>query len=75
MFKDGYVRNKRFGTLHKSEVEVYKKMKFLDNFISNNDTEVNIIDSGPMKIEDQSRSEEKVITDNQEYYEVNIFFR
>lgn len=68
--RDGYVRSKRLGTVHKTKIGVFEQLKFLD------DTTDLIEEIGDL--EEQVVQEEKiievgnVITDNQEYYEFAV---
>lgn len=69
--RDGYVRSKRLGTVHKTKVGIFEKLRFLDDTV-----DCILDDMGTIEettVEEESIVEtENVITDNQEYYEVCI---
>ncbi|CAG9559204.1 unnamed protein product [Danaus chrysippus] len=80
--RDGYTRNKRMGSIHKSKLPIFEKLKFLDGMpldslqIENNTLETREIfdeDTSESQIlEEQVAAEQQVITDNQEYYEITL---
>ncbi|XP_026727412.1 transcription factor Adf-1-like [Trichoplusia ni] len=74
--RDGYTRIKRLGTMHKTKVVIYEKLQFLDG-TSLDGTEETIRleeeNTEEQPVMDESiGTEQQVITDNQEYYEITL---
>ncbi|KPJ07541.1 Transcription factor Adf-1 [Papilio machaon] len=70
--RDGFMRSKRLGTLHKTKANIFEKLQFLFEGAE--------IGEVPVKMDDEVKDDmlietivgpEQVITDNQEYYEVS----
>ncbi|XP_063541477.1 uncharacterized protein LOC134750253 [Cydia strobilella] len=74
--RDGYMRSKRMGTMHKTKAPVFEKMQYLDE--SSMDGTETVLEEAAMEDEDQQVQEEQVvteqqvITDSQEYYEITV---
>ncbi|XP_059052773.1 uncharacterized protein LOC131847261 [Achroia grisella] len=74
--RDGYVKGKDMGTMHNIKAEVFEKLQFLDETMS--DAEETLNNTMEMVDDDQEKSdspvgiEQQVITDNQEYYEITV---
>ncbi|KAM3964051.1 uncharacterized protein ACR2FA_002099 [Aphomia sociella] len=74
--RDGYMRSKRMGTMHKTKAGVFEKLQFLDGTILDSEE---ILDQ-TMEVADDEQTngdslvgiEQQVITDNQEYYEITV---
>lgn len=73
--RDGYMRSKRMGAIHKTKVGVFEKLQFLDGTSldplegTEEVTTEDIMDEQSGN-DDTIIGTEQVITDNQEYYEV-----
>lgn len=73
--RDGYMRSKRMGAIHKTKVGVFEKLQFLDGTLLDPlECTEEVMKENTMD-EQTSNDEtimgtEQVITDNQEYYEV-----
>lgn len=69
------MRCKRSGTVHKAKTALFEKLQFLDILILEEDGQIlksNEMEQSSQLENDFIGSEEQVITDNQEYYEVSI---
>ncbi|XP_038212210.1 uncharacterized protein LOC119832598 [Zerene cesonia] len=74
--RDGYMRSKRVGTVHKTKASIFEKLQFLDTVA------VDGVDVNDESLEDDETddkfkdnvmcTEQQVITDNQEYYEITL---
>lgn len=78
--RDGYTRIKRLGTMHRTKVFIYEKLQFLDATLADNSEEMVKMEGHQMEesLEEQQvqddtvGTEQQVITDNQEYYEITV---
>ncbi|XP_013167620.1 PREDICTED: uncharacterized protein LOC106117750 isoform X2 [Papilio xuthus] len=71
--RDGFMRSKRLGTLHKTKANIFEKLQFLFEGTELGEVSVKMDD----EVKDDMLIEtivgpEQVITDNQEYYEVTV---
>lgn len=67
--RDGYMKTIRLGSWNKPKLGLFKNLEFLN--------EAEIIEDQEQEAEVEQikdDSDQQVITDNQEYYEVSIFF-
>jgi hypothetical protein len=71
--RDGYMRSKRVGALHKTKVSMFEKLQFLNDMLFDGDEAIEtmeVIEEPQIQDESLIGAEQQVITDNQEYYEV-----
>ncbi|XP_028177642.1 uncharacterized protein LOC135082167 [Ostrinia nubilalis] len=74
--RDGYMRSKRVGAMHKTKIGMFEKLQFLDS--ADLETEEILGDTlevvGEEHIQEDTLigTEQQVITDNQEYYEITV---
>lgn len=70
------MRSKRVGTMHKTKIGMFEKLQFLDGAVLDNSEEfigdtLEVVDEQLIQEEALIGTEQQVITDNQEYYEVS----
>ncbi|XP_049879578.1 uncharacterized protein LOC126376297 isoform X2 [Pectinophora gossypiella] len=73
--RDGYMRSKRVGAVHRTKAGVFEKLQFLDGLSTDSAEEVleeGIIMEDGHQLEETIMDTEQVITDNQEYYEITV---
>ncbi|KAJ8712776.1 hypothetical protein PYW08_008080 [Mythimna loreyi] len=78
--RDGYTRIKRLGTMHRTKVFIYEKLQFLDATLADSSDEMVKMEGHQMEdtlevqpVQDETvGTEQQVITDNQEYYEITV---
>lgn len=77
--RDGFMRSKRMGTLHKTKAPVFEKLGFLQGTSDGTsevaeDTDTMDIqgDLNIVETEQDNQECQEVITDNQEYYEITV---
>ncbi|XP_047511324.1 uncharacterized protein LOC125053799 [Pieris napi] len=75
--RDSYMRCKRLGTMHKTKTNINEKLQFLDSLPIDgtpSDSEGRFEEVNIDDINDASEicTEQQVITDNQEYYEITL---
>ncbi|XP_072934274.1 uncharacterized protein [Epargyreus clarus] len=71
--RDGYMRSKRMGTMHKTRATMFEKLQFLDKSLDATEEVLDEVmqDDSP-KHEIIIPEQQEVITDNQEYYEFTV---
>ncbi|XP_045503371.1 uncharacterized protein LOC123700245 [Colias croceus] len=74
--RDGYMRSKRVGTVHKTKASIFEKLQFLDGVsvdgVDVNDESLEYDETDDKYKDNVMFTEQQVITDNQEYYEITI---
>uniref|UniRef100_A0A2H1VP33 SFRICE_004129 n=1 Tax=Spodoptera frugiperda TaxID=7108 RepID=A0A2H1VP33_SPOFR len=72
--RDGYTRIKRLGTMHRTKVFIYEKLQFLDETLADNSMEdgVKMEENEGINQDDSLGTEQQVIIDNQECYEITV---
>ncbi|XP_053617564.1 uncharacterized protein LOC128679389 [Plodia interpunctella] len=73
--RDSYMRCKRVGAMHKTKVGIFEKLHFLDESaesVEDNLDTIEVITDQHEKNRVVTKTEEQVITDNQEYYEITV---
>lgn len=71
--RDFYMRTKRVGAVHKTKTDILEKLEFLDVFEENaGKCKEEIVCEPELDEASTTTQEEKVITDNQEYYEITV---
>ncbi|XP_013184102.1 uncharacterized protein LOC106129935 [Amyelois transitella] len=72
--RDSYTRSKRVGAMHKTKIDIFEKLQFLDECTGETADNVHNMIEVVMeqKDEDLKQTEQQVITDNQEYYEITV---
>ncbi|GBP00655.1 Transcription factor Adf-1 [Eumeta japonica] len=79
--RDGYMRNKRSGTVHKAKAGIFEKLQFLDAVEQQGETpEEQVTEEQQIEMDCQQITQEEnrltaaeqVITDDQEYFEITV---
>ncbi|XP_004928832.1 uncharacterized protein LOC101740737 [Bombyx mori] len=70
--RDSYTRSKRLGSMPGyTKLVVYKKLNFLDDILVDSTEDMEAEESNQIN-EQKPKTEQEVITDNQEYYEIRL---